>query len=201
MTGRIVVMAALLLVFVACDSGGPTEARVPAGAIDGPWQPVPFTLPGQIIEAADRTCRRSFDEFRQQTQLMVIDARGAGRIEAQYAGLNGEDATCAGMTIDAAGRIEPGGGGTGFRGQAFRVLQAFELESIAGYGSIEGSATSGRAGPGIASVVLTMPGKPPVTASLASGWYLAWWPGDWPPGTKIVGIDRLGQTVAEAPIP
>lgn len=56
------------------------------------------------------------------------------------------------------------------------------------------------AGAGIARVVIAMPGQPPVTASLANGWYLAWWPGEWPPGTKVFGIDSLGQQVAEAPI-
>ena len=188
-TGRVGLMAALLLVSAACGSGGPAGANVPAAGIVGPWQPVPFTLPGQIVEAADRACRASFPDFPQQTRLMVVDARGAGRIEAQYAGPNGLDANCGGMTIDATGRIEPGGGGTGMRGKEFGVLQAFELESIAGYSSAEASSTSGRAGPGVARVVLAMPGQPPVTASLTNGWYLAWWPGEWPPGTKIVGLE------------
>jgi hypothetical protein len=190
----------MLLASVACWSDGPTEARVPAGAIDGPWRPVPFALPGPIIEAVDRTCRGSFDEFPQQAQLMVIDARGAGRVEAQYAGPNGEEASCAGMTIDATGRIERGGGATGFGGQEWRVLQAFELEAYGRYGSDEASSTVGRAGSRIAKVVIVVPGQPPVTGSLANGWYLAWWPDSWPPGTKVFGIDSLGQTVTEAPI-
>ena len=195
-TRRIVLIAALLFVSTACGSDRAPAANV----IEGPWQPVPFALPGPMIETIDRTCRGSFDEFPQQTRLMVIDARGAGRVETQYAGPNGEEASCAGMRIDATGRVEPGGGGTGFRGQAWPALPAFELEFIGGYGSSEASSTSGRAGAGIARVVIAIPGQPPVTASLANGWYLAWWPAEWPPGTKVIGLDSLGQQVAEASI-
>ena len=193
---RIVLIAVLPFVLVGCGADRPREANV----IEGPWQPVPFALPDSMIEAIDRTCRGSFDEFPQQTRLMVIDARGAGRVEAQYAGPSGEEASCAGMKIEATGRVEPGGGGTGFRGQAWPPLPAFELEFIGGYVSSEASSTSGRAGAGIARVVIDIPGQPPVTASLANGWYLAWWPAEWPPGTKVIGHDALGQLVAEASV-
>ena len=78
---------------------------------------------------------------------MVIDARGAGRVEAQYAAPNGDDANCT-TTIDATGRVEWGGGGTGSSGQAWLVLPAFELEASGGYGSGEASATPGEPAPG-----------------------------------------------------
>ena len=130
---------------------------------------------------------------------MVIDARGAGHIEAQYAAPNGDDASCV-ATIDAAGRVEWGGGGSGSRGQDWLPLQAFQLEAIGGYGSEVGSSTAWRAGDGIAKVVIRMRGQPPVTAALANGWYLAWWPAEWPPGTKVFGFDSVGQQVAQVSI-
>jgi hypothetical protein len=65
-------------------------------------------------------------------------------------------------------------------------------------GSDRSSVTYGRAGAGISQVVVQMPGHVPVIASLANGWYLVWWPGNWPEGMKIVGLDVLGQKVAEA---
>ena len=198
-TPRLVLMAAVLFAAVACGSESPPPARVPAGAIDGPWQAAPFALPGQLVEAVDRACRGGFDEFPQQTQLMVIDARGAGHAEAQYAAPNGDEASCI-ATIDAAGRVTWNGGGSGSLGKDWPVLKGFELEASGGYGSTGASTTAGRAGAGIARVVIVRPGQPPVTASLASGWYLAWVPGDWPPGTKVFGFDPLGQRVAEAPI-
>jgi hypothetical protein len=198
--GRIVLLAALLVVSSACGSDDSIEARALPAAVEGPWQPVPFALPGPIIEIVDRACRAGFeDDFPQHTQMMVTDARGTGRVEVLYAAPNGDDASCTTM-IDATGRVEWSGGGTGSRGQAWLVLPALELESIGGYGSREASATTGRAGAGIAKVVVVMPGKPQVTASLANGWYSAWLPGEWPPGTKVVGLDSVGQPVTETPL-
>ena len=190
---------ALLFVSAACGSDGSSQAGALAAAIAGPWQPVPFALPGPMIESVDRACRGGFDEFPQHAQLMVIDSRGAGHVEAQYAAPNGDDASCT-ATIDATGRVEWGGGGSSSNGQEWLVLPALGLEALGGYGSGEASATTGRAGTGIAQVVIVMPGQPRVTASLANGWFLAWWPGAWPPGTKVVGLDSLGQPVAETPI-
>ena len=104
------------------------------------------------------------------------------------------------MTIEATGQVVAGGGGTGFGAQEWSILQPFEIEHHGGYSSEESSTTMGRAGPGIAKVVIAMPGQPQVTASLANGWYLVWRPGSWPPGTKVVGLDSLGQPVAEVPV-
>ena len=140
------------------------------------------------------------EDFPQQTKLVVIDARGAGRIQAQYAGPRSTEASCIDMTIDAAGNVVAGGGGTGFGGQEWIILRPFEIEHHGGYSSEESSTTMGRAGDGIAKVVIVMPGQPQVTASLANGWYLAWWPGAWPPGTKVVALDSLGQPVTDAPV-
>ena len=133
------------------------------------------------------------DEFPQETRLVVIDARGAGRIQAQYAGPRSTEASCIDMTIDAAGQVVAGGGGTGFGAQEWSILKPFEIEHHGGYSSEESSTTVGRAGPGIAKVVIAMPAQPQVTASLENGWYLVWRPGSWPPGTKVVGLDSLGN--------
>ena len=199
MAGRIVIIVAVLLASAACGSDGGAEPVAP-GPLHAPWQPVPFTLAGPIVEAVDRTCRSGFDDaFPQHTQLMVVDARGKGHVEAQYAGPDGSEASCI-VTIDELGRLEWDGGGAGSGGGGWPVLQAFKLQAVGGYGSAVASSTGGRAGDGIATVLITMPGKPPVTASLANGWYLAWWPADWPPGTKVIGLDSLGRQVAEASI-
>ena len=186
-------LAASILVAAAC---GP---EVPAGLV-GPWQALPMGLPGTLVDDVDGTCRSSFPEFPQEAELVVIDVRGAGKVEAQYAGPKRLTANCWGMTIDATGVIGPGGGGTGFGEADWNALQAHEMEQHGGYGSPEASATSGRVGPGIARVLIALPGCPPITASLANGWFLAWWPGEWPVGTKVLGLDALGQTVIEQPI-
>lgn len=200
MARRVVLIAASLFASLACSSDGQTEPWTAAAPIDGPWQPVPIALAGPVIEAVDRACRGTFDEFPQQARLVVVDARGAGFIQAQYAGPNGVWATCINMTIDPTGRVVAGGGGTGIGGQEWRVLQPLEIEDQSGFGSDESSTAMGRAGAGIAKAVIVTPGQPQVTASLANGWYLAWWPGGRQPGTKVIGLDPLGQQVAEAPI-
>jgi hypothetical protein len=186
-------VAASILVAVGCGTNVPR-------AVVGPWQPVPLALPGTLVDDVDQTCRGSFPEFPQEARLVVIDARGAGKIEAQYAGPKRVTAACWGMTIDATGAVAGGGGGTGFGETEWDPLPATEIEQLGGYGSAEASATSGRVGRGIARVLIALPGCPPITASLADGWYLAWWPGEWPVGTKVLGLDALGQTVIEVPI-
>jgi len=198
--GRVVFLVAVLLVSGACASDGEPDSRAVAGPLHGPWRPVPITLVGPIVETVDRACRASMDDFPQETRLMVIDTRGGGRIQAQYAGPRSTEASCIDMTIDAMGQVVAGGGGTGFGAQEWSILNPFELEHHGGYSSGESSTTMGRAGPGIAKVVIVMPAQPRVTASLENGWYLVWRPGSWPPGTKVVGLDPLGQRVTEAPI-
>jgi hypothetical protein len=190
---RALLLASIQLAAVACQPQA--QAR-----LDGPWQPIPIALAGSTVEAVDRACRGSFPEFPQEAELVIIDARGAGRIEAQYAGPKRVTASCWGMTVDATGTVGPGGGGTGFGEAEWHAPQAHEIEQHGGYGSAEASATTGRVGPGIETVLIAMPGCPPITASFANGWYLAWWPGEWPVGTKVLGLDPLGQTVIEAPI-
>jgi hypothetical protein len=190
---RAALVAASILVAVACGPNVPKE-------LVGPWLPVPLGLPGTLIDDVDRMCRGSFPDFPQEAELVVIDVRGAGKVEAQYAGPKRVTAACWGMTIDATGAVAGGGGGTGFGEAEWNDLQAHELEQHDGYGSAEASSTSGRVGPGIAKVIIAVPGQPPITASLANGWYLAWWPGDRLPGSKVLGLDALGQVVIEAPL-
>ena len=186
-------VAASILIAVGCGPSVPKE-------VVGPWQPVPLTLPGTLVDEVDQTCRGSFPEFPQEAQLVVIDVRGAGKIEAQYAGPKRVTAACWGMTIDATGAVAGGGGGTGVGEAEWYPLPANEIEQFGGYGSSEASTTSGRVGPGIARVLIALPGCPPITASFANGWYLAWWPDEWPVGTKVLGLDALGQTVIDVPI-
>ena len=105
------------------------------------------------------------------------------------------------MSVDEAGRVQGGGGGTQFHDVEPPPLQPLEITSSSGYESPESSVTLGRVGAGIVEVVILAPGVPPITPTLMNGWYLGWVPSDWPPGTKAVGIDALGQSVAEVPVP
>jgi hypothetical protein len=174
----------------------------------GPWQATPFSIDPRLWAEADRACRNSGMDPFPNVMLVVIDARGEGVLQAQFAGLPGSTATCMDMTVHADGSVEAlGGGGTAF-GAAFRPLQQFELQvdgmsgnggdgmgpGAGGPGSVQ---VSGRAGPGIAQVRIIAPGQPPIVASLENGWFLAWWHGSFEP-VAVVGLDTLGNQVAEA---
>jgi hypothetical protein len=199
---RALLIILALSVTVACETAVQVVPGGGGGALIGPWQAEPFPIAGPLLQAIDQACRGSMQEFPPQVQVTVIDARGGGRIQAHYTSPDGAEATCVDMSVDAAGHVEAaGGGGVGFGGQPRPPLQAHELMNAGGMGSNESNVTYGRAGAGINKVVLLMPGHVPVAASFANGWYLVWWPGDWPPGTKLVGLDVLGQQVAETTVP
>lgn len=202
MAWRIAAVIFLLASTMACETSDPTVPGVPvAGGLHGPWSPNPIALPGPILQAVDAACRGSMLPFPVGVDLVVVDARGRGIIQANYAGPNGAGATCIDMTVDDRGRVTAmGGGGTGQGGGPLPALAANTLEPGGGMSSgdpINSSVTLGRAGPGIARVAIVIPGQPLTTASFANGWYIAWWPGAWPPGTTVVGLDALGQKVAE----
>lgn len=202
MAWRAAAVAFLLASTMACGTSDPTEPAVPAAdAFHGPWLPDPLSLPVPILEAIDVACRGSMQPFPVGVQLVVVDARGAGVAQAQYAGPNGAGAMCMDMTIDGRGHVgAAGGGSTGQGGGPLPEVAPNTLEpggSMSSGEPVTSSVTLGRAGPGIVRVAIMIPGQPLVTASFANGWYLAWWPGPWPRGTTVLGVDVLGRKVAE----
>lgn len=202
MAWRAAAVAFLLASTVACGTSDLPEPAAPAvGALNGPWSPNPVPVPGPILQAIDVTCRGSMQPFPVGVELVVVDARGRGVVQALYAGPNGSGATCVDMTVDQRGHVAAmGGGSTGQGGGPIPEVAPNTLEPGGGMSSgdpVTSSVTLGRAGPGIARVAIAIPGQPLVTASFANGWYLAWWPGAWPRGTTVVGLDVLGQQVAK----
>lgn len=197
-TRRVRPIALLLLVMLGASACGGEAEPVSFG---GPWQATPIAVRGPILETIDRVCRASFPDFPQETRMVVIDARGAGRVDAHYVGPNGVEATCFEMTVDDAGRVEGGGGATQFAEHEPPLLQPLEITNGGGYVGEASSLTLGRVGAGIVKVVIFSAGQPPVTPSLMNGWYLAWIPGEWAPGAKAVGFDAAGRAVSEARVP
>ena len=199
---RAILVALALLLTVACETAGQIVPVAGGGALVGPWQPRPFPVAGPLVQAIEQACLGSNPDFPPQVELTVVDVRGGGRIQAHFTSPDGAEATCADMTVDGAGHVEANGGaGMGFGGQPPPPLQAQDLMNSASMGSPDSSVTYGRAGAGISKVVLLIPGHVPVEASFTNGWYLVWWPGTWPQGTKVVGLDVLGQQVAETAVP
>jgi hypothetical protein len=135
--------------------------------------------------------------------LVAVDARGQGRMQALFVGPNGQ-AACYDMTVDAEGVARAMGGEMTATGPAGPPLDANGLQSTGvsssggGANVIKSSVISGQAGAGIAIVAIDMPGRPRMTATLANGWYLFWWPGGLPVGTKVIGLDGFGGEVAKS---
>ena len=135
--------------------------------------------------------------------LVVVDARGGGTVQPFYAGPDGSSGNCIAVGVLPDGQVQPSGaGGTG-GGAVPAPLAPFEIRpgGTSGLGGGAGdpvtvSVASGQVGPGIAHVVIQLAGQPPILASLANGWYAAWWPGPVPQGSKVVGYDSAGQPVA-----
>lgn len=189
--------------FSGCGVAEAPERVVPGlGDIHGPWSATPIPIPAPVAAAADRACRGMMQPFPQGVQLVVIDARGEGILQIAYAGPDGSGAQCNDMTVDQQGRVQAMGGGSAGQGDGQRLPDVPPNELQPGGSSRSGdpvssSVTIGRAGRGIAAVGIIIPGQRPITASFANGWYLAWWPGEWPAGTTVIGLDSKGQKVVE----
>lgn len=188
-----------ILALSACSSTNSLGSAEPAGSAQpdpvraatlaeliGPWHREPLRPPAAVIAAADRTCRLNEPPMFPPmlplgVELVAIDARGGGRLPTTFAG---DDAVafCGFLTIADNGTLSGSlsGSQTGFTEP---VLGPGRLLGWGGTGSgLEATGAdawcsfTGRAGPGVARVVIEAQVAGPVTATLQSGWYVAWWP-------------------------
>lgn len=179
---------------------GLVEEATGLGPLLGPWRSEPIPLWPALLAAVARVCSTSMQPFP-AVPLVAVDARGQGRLEALFAGAGGQ-AACNGMTIDAQGAVAAMGGGMTAIGNpppavGDQALVSAGVSSSGGAGdAITSSVIAGAAGAGIATVAIVMPGRARMRATLANGWYLFWWPGAIPAGTKVIGFDALGREAA-----
>ncbi|HUQ43654.1 MAG TPA: hypothetical protein VM451_04480 [Candidatus Limnocylindria bacterium] len=132
--------------------------------------------------------------------LVLIDARGAGQLQAYYyASVSGGWGSCTHMVVDALGAVSAERGHAVSGGT--EDLDPLELEFLAfnwvgeAPAPITASDLVGRAGVGIARVEIQTPGRPSIVASIANGWWAAWAPGPMPARWRIVAFDALGREV------
>lgn len=224
--GRCAVLLAALLL-AGCGPGTPATPEVTIQAtaeggsgLRGAWQAEPLPLDAALLEAVDRECRDALQELiGPEFRLLVVDARGEGLLQAVFGDPLGRVATCEGIAVQPDGTVRSAGSGlmTAAGQDPARQPARFELLNGGGMGIVEGGGlavarpgqrpydrsdiirwiTFGTAGPGISSVVVDLPVGVRVTASLANGGYVAWWPGVWPLGTIVRGLDGQGAIVAE----
>ena len=197
----------------ACGGDAPMFAPALATLDDmrGPWRPVPLVLDQPMRNRVADTCRQ--DMQRKPTSLVgVIDARGSSVAVVRMVGDSA--GACNALEITADAGVTGAGGGWSAEREQLALLPGdaildVEVSQVGG-GELkaEGVSVMGRAGQGIASVVVETPGQPPILASLENGWFAAWWPialpmGAWdgpdlPEVPYIVrGFDAAGTQIAE----
>jgi hypothetical protein len=203
MVGRMILRGLLALVIalaaVGCDD---SEDVTPPQVHDlaEPWQAVPFDLDPATLAAAVAACRNVMGPGQALPPLVVVDARGANTVIIAY-GLGGNTADCS-VVRDDSGRFSSMGGSAGSTmgeppiGQGEVRSRGMSTTSVGG--GIQATYVVGVAGPAVAAVEVVIPGGPRVWASLANGWFAAWWPGDFvnkPQPITINGYDGSGDLV------
>jgi hypothetical protein len=182
----VVVLACLL---AACGGNAPTDSAAPEPSLDvpatvaeltGPWRSEPLTLDPTTIDKIDRACRLD-PKFPSGVQLVVIDARGDGRVNADYNGPAGFADCRLDVALSGAisGHLAPLGGWRG--GHLAPGRLEIDDEGVARKG--EGwQELNGQAGAGVSRVVIDVVDAADVdhiglvTASLGSGIFVARWP-------------------------
>jgi hypothetical protein len=183
---RLTLMASLLSSVAAC-AGVPDvlqglDGSATARQLNGPWRPQPMRPAAALVAEADRVCRRDIS-FEAGLPLLVVDARGVGRLQLLYASADGKTGECQGIFVRPDGSVRGGGPGGSSEGDPWQPIPRDGLEIItsgSSFGTLGEDEThrAGRAGPGVAHVRLTVVGVPDaIEATLANGWWSAWWPG------------------------
>jgi hypothetical protein len=210
-------LGSVIVVLAGCAAETPPSAAAPAvdapvvGAVaelTGPWRAKPLGLDPVMRRAIEAACGRDMEV--RGTPAVFMDVRGEGVAIVRLSGAR--SAGCDAMHIQADGSVIGAGGGWSQDGperlaaigaDAFADIQRSRVEG--GNLTATGSSVLGRAGAGIASVVIEPLGQPQVVASLQNGWFGAWWPapagafaggGEGPP-IIIRGYDLLGTLISE----
>jgi len=131
--------------------------------------------------------------------LVAVDARGGSRVFLVNANRDSESECL--VEIAASGQAKTKTGGA-TSGDPFKPLAPGAIELMGMSTGTNGpdtmSSVVGRAGPGVARVVITLGDNRPIVASLSqSGWYAAWWP-DGTASTKATAFDGVGTVTGTA---
>ena len=155
------------------------------------WTAVPEDPPGSEARTAARACARSWDEGGGAVPGEIVLAERRGRTILLIMWLRG------GPLINCSTLSTGGPAGaqrlTDDRGEEPPLPPAGRVTLDGGMGATGRgdewySEASGRVGPGVTGVEITLPGREPVRASVRKGWWAAWWPGE--EGGKV-GVIRI----------
>ena len=151
-------------------------------SIHEPWQAEPFAVEQALVARAETACRDmkiGGPQAQMNPPLVAVDARGGSRLF--LIGAQGNTETECLVDVDASGAAMMSIGGATSGGEAFGPLDPGAVTIVSGSsggGPPALASVVGRAGPGVARVVVTLGDGRPVVATLTrAGWYAAWWPG------------------------
>jgi hypothetical protein len=146
----------------------------------GPWRASPLGLDAAMRAQIEQVCRRDI-EFPAGSFAAIIDVRGAGVATVRMTGR--QFGSCDALHIAANGAVNGAGGGTrAERGEQLAPLAPTEIAGLeqqrveGGELRISGSSVYGRIGPDVVAVTVVPRGQPAVIATVANGWFAAWWP-------------------------
>jgi hypothetical protein len=177
-----IALAAGLLAACADEELQPVQP-LPAtiAQLTGPWQAEPFVLDPGVWARAETGCRKDM-LIGPGGRAVIVDARGAGVLMVRISGAS--VGGCHALQILADGTIN--GAGSGFSGSGperldtprdLGIIQQEVADVGGGDLKTTGWSVTGLAGRGVAAVVVAPGGAHPlVRATLANGWYAAWWP-------------------------
>lgn len=155
------------------------------------WTAEPSPVPAALAEKVADNCRSMLGYGG---TVQVAEQRG-GHV---FVALRGEDGTAECLADADTGKV---GGGTGGKGAEGPPLGPREAE-VNGVGVQSGSGgsygfTRGRVGGEVASVAIRTEGRT-ITATLANGEYVAWWPLNRTVSSEPAGLDmRVDVTLAD----
>ncbi len=193
----IVTIAVVVMAACAGEAASPDD---PLGLADllGPWRREPIAaLDPRVVAALDGVCR-AFPDFPPGQELVLVDARGRGRLQAQYAGPNSTAECTNDLVIHPDGSVTGGLSSVGGGGAAQPPAGRIVVRSNSGTGTNNDepnpyTVIGGRVGPDALRVVVDVRGIGPVTATLRDGWYMAWWSGKCCAAAKVTGYDAAGN--------
>ena len=196
-------VVAVLVASVAACAGVPDvlqglDGSANAQQLNASWQPQPMRPSAAIVAEADRACREDI-AFQPSLPLLLVDARGEGRLQLFYGDPNGGSGECDGIFVGPDGSVRAGGPGGSSTSEAWQPNASDELVVMtrgASSGTLgeDEEHVAGRAGPEVARVQVIVDGiASPIEATVGNGWWAAWWPG----GVACTEVVAIGADGAE----
>jgi hypothetical protein len=209
--GRFALVSAAL-VLAGCDAlaaspTAPTQPAVVANAeqLFGPWSATPLAIDATLLASIDDACRTSNhlgQDFPAGVELVVIDARGLGIVQAYYSG-SGNEAFCSDIRIHADGTVEATGDGQWATDVNAKPVAGGIRINTAGSSGIPGNSTAyawGAYGPNVRRIVVEEQARPPMIAAMQGGWWAVSTRGDWARDAHLTGYDGFGHEVVQIPL-